>query len=503
MKHQFRSFCLTIAALGLLPAFVGLSARGQTAQEDRWHSDDPMFFTDFVLPKGDSMHDSLLIKGSTTIDGEVEHDSVTIFGDATVNGKVGNNLVVIAGSAELGPKAEVGGQVVVVGGQLKQAPGAQIHGEKAVVHIPGLKPAFDWVTKGLLLGRPLPPTLPWVWLVAGLLLLIHLLVLLMFPQPIQACVETMERKPITSFFAGILVKLLFGLFLTLLAITVVGLIVAPFLIAAGIVGFVFGKITTYRYVGQQLARPMGLDFLQRPAIALIVGTAVFYLLYMVPFVGFIAWGFSGVFGLGAVAMAAVGRLRVERREAAPPSQPPPPTFPPPGGAPPFTYDPAPAAEAGAAAVPFLTQSQPPPFAQPPGFGITAAQVSQWPRAGFWIRLGALALDFALYAAVMAILSNRNGSLRFFIFLWLAYCVVLWAWKGTTIGGMVMGIKVTRLDGRPLDFPMALIRGLAGILSVAAFGLGLIWAGIGPEKRAWHDKIAGTVMLKVPKGSLLA
>jgi uncharacterized RDD family membrane protein YckC len=497
MRNPFQSSNLIAPALSLLLIFSGVWAGGQTAQEGRWHSDEPMFFTDFVLAKGDSMHDSVVIKGSSTINGDVQHDSVTIFGDATVNGKVGNNLVVVMGSADLGPQAEVGGQVVVVGGQLKQASDAQIRGEKIVIHIPGLMPALDWVTKGLLLGRPLPPNVPWVWVVAGLLLLINLLLLLMFPQPIQACVDTMERKPITAFFAGILVKLLFGLFLTLLAITLIGLIVVPFLVAALVVGFLFGKITTYRYVGQQLAKPMGLDFLQRPAIALILGTAVFYLLYMVPFIGFIAWGFSGVFGLGAVAVAAVDKLRAERRKSVPPAPMAPPASPPPdsSGAPP-------AANAGAATAPLLTQSQSPPFVEPPGLAITAAQAAQWPRAGFWIRLGALALDIVLFVVVMAVLGARHGQMRFFAFLWLVYCVVLWAWKGTTIGGIVMGIKVVRLDGRPLDFPLALIRGLASILSVAALGLGFIWVGIDPEKRAWHDRIAGTVMLKVPKGSLL-
>jgi len=88
-------------------------------------------------------------------------------------------------------------------------------------------------------------------------------------------------------------------------------------------------------------------------------------------------------------------------------------------------------------------------------------------------------------------------------LWLLYHVFLWTWKGTTIGGIIVGIKVIRLDGRPLDFPVALIRALASVLSFFVLGLGFFWVGITKEKQSWHDKIAGTVMVKVPPGMGLA
>jgi uncharacterized RDD family membrane protein YckC len=455
------------------------------------------------------MHDSAVIKGSTTINGEVQHDCVTVFGNATVNGKIGNNLMVVLGSVELGPEADVGGQLIVVGGEVKKAPGAQIHGEQTQVHVPGLLPAVDWITKGLLWARPFPPNVGWAWLIAIILLLVNLLLLVIFPQPIQACVDTIERKPITSFFAGILAKLLLGLFIALLAITVVGLIVVPFLAAGALVGALFGKITAYRYVGQQLVRPTKMEMLDRPAITLVLGTAVFYLLYMIPVVGLIAWGFSGVFGLGAVAVAALGKLRMERRkpEAAAPIAEPvyaTPVDPVAPEAQMFCNAPGAAPSAAAATPPPpFTQTQSPPF-------VSAARPAlplmppQWARAGFWVRVAALALDLVLFAFAMIVAGGHEGDEhpgRLLAFLWLTYCVVMWAWKGTTIGGIVIGLRVVRLDGRPVDFPVALIRGLACILSVAALGLGLVWAGIDPEKRAWHDRIAGTMMLKVPRGGI--
>jgi uncharacterized RDD family membrane protein YckC len=77
-----------------------------------------------------------------------------------------------------------------------------------------------------------------------------------------------------------------------------------------------------------------------------------------------------------------------------------------------------------------------------------------------------------------------------------------ALPGMTVGGIVMGIKLVRVDGRPVDLGVALVRAAASIFSALILGLGFFWAGWNREKQSWHDKIAGTVMVKVPKGVAL-
>jgi uncharacterized RDD family membrane protein YckC len=44
----------------------------------------------------------------------------------------------------------------------------------------------------------------------------------------------------------------------------------------------------------------------------------------------------------------------------------------------------------------------------------------------------------------------------------------------------------------------LIRGLSGIFSIAVFGLGFLWVLRDPERQGWHDRIAGTYVVKVPR-----
>jgi uncharacterized RDD family membrane protein YckC len=120
----------------------------------------------------------------------------------------------------------------------------------------------------------------------------------------------------------------------------------------------------------------------------------------------------------------------------------------------------------------------------------------YPRASFWERLGAAVLDVILVGILCAVLHPIAPVVA------LIYFAALWAWKGTTIGGIVVGLKVVRADGKPLTFPIALVRSLAAAFSVIVLFLGFIWIAWDREKQGWHDRIAGTVVLKLPRGTPL-
>jgi uncharacterized RDD family membrane protein YckC len=137
-------------------------------------------------------------------------------------------------------------------------------------------------------------------------------------------------------------------------------------------------------------------------------------------------------------------------------------------------------------------TQPPLTLGPP----VVPEILTYPKASFWERLAAAFLDMILVGIFCVILH----PIAFVVVL--AYYSGLWAWKGTTIGGIVVGLKVVRADGKPLTLPVTLIRSLAAAFSVFVLFLGYLWIAWDPEKQGWHDKIAGTVVLKLPKGSPL-
>jgi uncharacterized RDD family membrane protein YckC len=128
-----------------------------------------------------------------------------------------------------------------------------------------------------------------------------------------------------------------------------------------------------------------------------------------------------------------------------------------------------------------------------------------PRAGFWIRLAAMLLDVILIGMICGLLSGMmpNGShlrIRADLLPVLAvYGAVMWKLKGTTIGGIVCGLKVVRLDDRPIDWGTAIVRALGCFLSLVVLGLGFIWVVFDDQRQSWHDRISGTTVVRMPKG----
>jgi uncharacterized RDD family membrane protein YckC len=79
---------------------------------------------------------------------------------------------------------------------------------------------------------------------------------------------------------------------------------------------------------------------------------------------------------------------------------------------------------------------------------------------------------------------------------------MWKLKGTTVGGVICNLRLARVDGRAIDWSTAIVRALSCFLSMAFLFLGFFWIAFDRERQAWHDKIAGTMVVRVPRGSSL-
>ncbi len=78
---------------------------------------------------------------------------------------------------------------------------------------------------------------------------------------------------------------------------------------------------------------------------------------------------------------------------------------------------------------------------------------------------------------------------------LAYFVVFWATTGQTLGKMAMGIKVIGIDGTPVTWGKAILRYIGYIISGLVLALGFIWIAFDSKRQGWHDKIAGTYVVR--------
>jgi uncharacterized RDD family membrane protein YckC len=120
------------------------------------------------------------------------------------------------------------------------------------------------------------------------------------------------------------------------------------------------------------------------------------------------------------------------------------------------------------------------------------ELSAAPRVAFLPRFGAAVIDLVLIGFINAITFGEFSS---FWLLVAAYHAIMWAWKGTTLGGAVLGLRLIRLDGRRVDWQTAVVRVLGSLVSLLPLGLGFFWVSWDDHFQSWHDRIAGTTIVR--------
>jgi uncharacterized RDD family membrane protein YckC len=131
--------------------------------------------------------------------------------------------------------------------------------------------------------------------------------------------------------------------------------------------------------------------------------------------------------------------------------------------------------------------------------------------GFWPRVGAAIID-SLLAAIVCVplvtwvygteywLSEEflKGPADFLInYLLPAIAIVLfWVYRQATPGKMAIGARIVdaKTGARPSTGQL-IGRYFAYYVSIFPLCLGLIWVAFDPRKQGWHDKLAGTVVVR--------
>ncbi|MEM8857304.1 MAG: RDD family protein [Chloroflexota bacterium] len=76
----------------------------------------------------------------------------------------------------------------------------------------------------------------------------------------------------------------------------------------------------------------------------------------------------------------------------------------------------------------------------------------------------------------------------------AYWFFFWNITGQTVGKRIMGVRVVRIDGGRMTTSYTLRRIFMYVLGMVPFFLGFFWILLDDERRAWHDKFAGTCVI---------
>ncbi len=158
-----------------------------------------------------------------------------------------------------------------------------------------------------------------------------------------------------------------------------------------------------------------------------------------------------------------------------------------------------------------------PFEPAAGAGLDV----EFAPAGFWIRFVAAVVDSIILfvvmlvilvpigfsAGIMAVLGDPMALMQLMaglgaafsaisILIPMLYEVIFVGWRGQTPGKMVLKLKIIRTDGGEVDYVKALIRWIGKLVSGFILGIGYIMAAFTKNKRALHDYIAGTRVIRL-------
>jgi uncharacterized RDD family membrane protein YckC len=132
--------------------------------------------------------------------------------------------------------------------------------------------------------------------------------------------------------------------------------------------------------------------------------------------------------------------------------------------------------------------------------------------GFWARVGAAIIDTILFAIIcvplLTMFYGREYWMGYggliagpadFLINWLlpAVAVILfWMYRQATPGKMAIGAKIVDAKtGGKCSTGQLIGRYLAYYVSIIPLMLGIVWVGIDAKKQGFHDKLAGTVVVR--------
>ncbi|MBU0620877.1 MAG: RDD family protein [Gammaproteobacteria bacterium] len=137
-------------------------------------------------------------------------------------------------------------------------------------------------------------------------------------------------------------------------------------------------------------------------------------------------------------------------------------------------------------------------------------------AGFWVRVVATLIDTILIMVITFPLLVSIYGWEYFdpdqtgmiagpadvLISWVlptVAVVLFWMYRQATPGKMAMSLRIVDADtGMSLTFGQSIGRYLAYFVSTLPLGLGLVWVAFDKRKQAWHDKLAGTVVIRSRK-----
>lgn len=133
--------------------------------------------------------------------------------------------------------------------------------------------------------------------------------------------------------------------------------------------------------------------------------------------------------------------------------------------------------------------------------------------GFWPRVGASLVDTVFLLIVTVPLLVSIYGLAYYtdidkpfiagpadlLISWVfpAFAAILfWLYKQATPGKMMIAARIVDAKtGNTLTVGQSIVRYIGYFVAMLPLFLGIIWVAFDPRKQGWHDKLAGTVVVR--------
>ena len=239
--------------------------------------------------------------------GEVLTSLVMIAGDARLEGSVIGNVLVLSGNVELAPGAQVNGTLHVIGGQVTG-------NMEGIAH---LRVSNRWQMIPAAVELVMHPRTFWeiskeadlrsMLVKFVLFLFMYLLVVAIFPRPINAVSELLTHRPVGSILFSALVLVVIPLILALLTLSIIGV---PFMLLGLSLLLplaICGKAAIFLTLGGTLFSG------RLKPLAVIFGYILYFMATALPYIDWVTFLIVNTIGIGICLLSGISMMRPQDR----------------------------------------------------------------------------------------------------------------------------------------------------------------------------------------------
>lgn len=230
------------------------------------------------------------------VNGDVNKSLIKIGGSLKLNGRVSKDVVCISSKVELGESFFIEGDLIVIGGSLSGKNEDNIKGD-----IHNINFSFDKIDTSLtsiVLNSKTVNLIKILFLILSLI--ISLIIFGIIPVKVKKAEELLGDNVLRIGSLGILSILVFVILFLLsviLSFVYIGIPILMILLVLLICLLVFGRAVIYYSIGQKIINKFNISVFS-PAIFILLGVVVYFILNYIPVAGFVILKVLAVFELG-------------------------------------------------------------------------------------------------------------------------------------------------------------------------------------------------------------